>query len=139
MYVNLLQAFSLSHLQKSVKMCIVAVNAAIGKKSHEMNGGIIVPGILHSCQKSFILKEIPVVDLFCDPGKLLIYDAACAHIHMAYFRVAHLALRKSYSQSAGVAFHERTLCHQFIHDRSLRLVNSVSVMSFIQSVTVKNH
>ena len=138
-YVNFLKSFILRHLKKSEKMGDVAVNTSIRKKSHKMNCRIIFFGILHCCKKCLILKEITVLDLFGDSGKLLVYDTACAHVHMSYLRVTHLALWKTYSQSACVTFYKRILSHQLVHDRGICFINSVSVMSVIQAVSIKNH
>ena len=110
-YINFLKTFSLSHLKKCIEMCVVAVYTTIGKKSHKMNSRIIVLCILHCCKKCFIPEEITIVDLFCDSGKLLIYDTACAHIHMTYLRVTHLSVRKTNCKSAGISFYEWIFCH----------------------------
>ena len=131
MYINLFQAFSFGHFQKSEQMCDMAVHTAIRKKSHEMNGRIVVFCIFHSCKKCFILKEVTILDLFCDPCKFLIYNTACAHIHMSNLGVTHLAFRKTYCQSAGVSFDKWILSHQLIHHRSSSLIYCISVMSFI--------
>ena len=137
--VNFFQSLSLCHFQKSVKVCIMAVDTAVRKKSHKMNCRIIVLCIFHCCQKRLILKEIAVIDFFCDSCKLLIYNTSCTHIHMSDFGVAHLAVRKSYCQSACISFYKRIVCHQAVHNRSLCLIYCVAVMSVIQSITVKDH
>ena len=111
MYINFLKSLSFSHLKQCIEMSIVAVYTTIGKKSHEVNSGIIIFCILHCCKKCFVLEEITIVDLFCDSGKLLIYDTACAHIHMTYLRVTHLSVRKTNCKSAGISFYEWIFCH----------------------------
>ena len=35
----------------------------------------------------------------------------CPHIHMTYFRVTHLTVRKSYSKSACISFYKRIFSH----------------------------
>ena len=65
-------------------MCIMAVYTTIRKQSHKMNCRIIFPCIFHCCQKSFILKEISILNLFGDSCKLLIYNTAGTHIHVTY-------------------------------------------------------
>ena len=83
MYVNFLKSFSLGHLKKSIEMGIVAVYTTVRKKSHEMDCRIVLFCVLHSSEKCLVLEEISVLDLFCDSCKLLVYDTACAHVHMA--------------------------------------------------------
>ena len=82
-YVNFLKSFSLGHLKKSIEMGIVAVYTTVRKKSHEMDCRIVLFCVLHSSEKCLVLEEISVLDLFCDSCKLLVYDTACAHVHMA--------------------------------------------------------
>ena len=139
MYVNLLNALSLSHFKQSIKMCIMAVHTTVRKKSHEMYCGVILFCVLHCCKKSFILKEITVLDFFCDSGKFLIYDTACAHIHMSYFRITHLSVRKTYCQSACVSFYKWIFCHQLVHNRCFSQIYSVSFLFVIQTISIKNH
>ena len=138
-YVNFLESLSLCHLKKSVEMCIVAVYATVRKKSHKMNRGIVVFCILHSRKKCLILEEIAVLDLFCDPCKLLVYDTACAHVHMTNLGVTHLSVRKTYRKTAGIAFYKRIIFHESVHNRCFCLIYSISVMSVIESVSIKDH
>ena len=139
MYVNFLETFSLGHLEKSVKMCVVAVYTTVRKKSHEMDCGIVLFCVLHSSKKRLVLEEISVLDLFCDSCKLLVYDTACAHIHMTNLGVTHLSVRKTYSKTAGITFYKRIIFHKSVHNRCLRLIYSISVMSVIESVSIKDH
>ena len=138
-YINFIKSLFLSHFKKTKKVSNVAVNTTIRKKTHEVDRGIIFFGILHSCKKCFIFEEISVLNLFGDSGKLLVYDTACTHIHMTNLGVTHLTVRKTYSQSACITFYKRIFSHQLVHDRCVRFVYSVCVMSFIQAISVKNH
>ena len=117
----------------------VAVNAAVGKKTHKMDGGIVVTRILHGCLKRFVFEEITVLDLLGDTGKLLIYDAAGTHVHMSDLGIAHLSIRKAYCKSAGISLYKRIILHERIDHRSICHVNSVCLMSFIQSESIKDH
>ena len=116
-YVYLLDSLSLCQLKKSVNMCIVAVHAAVGHKPHQMKCGIILLNILTCCHKRFILKEIPILNRFCNLGQILINNTSCAHVQMSYLGVSHLAVRKSYCHAAGISSHKRALSHQPVHDR----------------------
>ena len=47
------------------------------------------------------------------------------------WRVTHLSIWKSYSETAGISFYKRIFFHQLIHDRCFCLCNSVSICSVI--------
>ena len=72
------------------------------------------------------MKKSPSWIVFGDTGQLLVHDAACAHVQMSYLRVSHLALRKTYSQSACQTFYKGTLSHQLVHHRSICLFYGIS-------------
>ena len=74
------QAIPFRQLQKAVNMRNVAVYASVGHKAVKMERGIMVFAVFHRRQKLRILKEVPVLDGFRDPGQLLIHNAAGAHI-----------------------------------------------------------
>ena len=136
MYVYLLQAMAFRHLQKRVQMSIMAVHAAVGQQSVQMQGRIILLRILHGSLQSLILEEISVLDLFRDPCQFLIYDTSGAHIHMAHLGVAHLSVRQSYCQAAGIPLYKGIFLHQFIHHRSLCLRYCICLDFVIQSITI---
>ena len=125
--VHFLNALSLRQLKQSINMRIVAVNAAVGNKSHQVQRGIIFLHILACRHKRFIFKEIPVLDGFRNLRQILVHDAACAHVQMSHLRISHLSVRKSYRHTAGISSHKRALSHQLIHDRRCRLSNCITV------------
>ena len=138
-YINFLETLTFCQFQKSEYMGDMAVNTAVREKSEQVQCGIICFCIFNSLYQLFILEEIAVLDCFRDSGQLLIYNAACAHVQMAYLRVTHLSVRKTYSKSAGLSFYVRALAHQLVHNRSFCFADSVMLAFVIQSISVKNH
>ena len=119
----------------------VAVYAAVGKQSEQMKRGFrSLLQFFTACKKGFILEEIAVLDFFGDTGQLLVHDAACTHVQMTYLRVSHLALRKTYSHSAG-----HDLLHTGYSAISLSMTGvfasfyGISFYSIVESVTIENH
>ena len=120
-------------------MAIADCDAAVGQETEDVQGGIEPLALVDGAHQSRVLEEIAVLDCFCDSGQLLVYNAACAHVQMAYLRVTHLSVRKTYSKSAGLSFYVRALAHQLVHNRSFRFADSVMLAFVIQSISVKNH
>ena len=139
MYVNLLNALALRQFQQPVNVLDVTVHTAIGHQSHKMQAGIVSLHILAGGKKSFILKEISILDSLGDLSQVLINDPAGSHIQMSHLRVSHLSFRKSYRHPAGVAFYKRILLHQLVHHRRLRLSHRIAFFTLIQSVSVQDH
>ena len=92
--------------------------------------------VVHRRQQRRILKKGSFLNLLCDPGQLLIYNAPGSHIQMAYLRISHLSLRKPHRHAAGVAPHKGTLSHQPVHHRSGGLGHSVSFLFFVEAIAV---
>ena len=64
----------------SVKINKLEIENVKRVKAVKMERGIMVFAVFHRRQKLRILKEVPVLDGFRDPGQLLIHNAAGAHI-----------------------------------------------------------
>ena len=139
MYKDLVQSVPLCHLKQSVHMGIVAVNTAVGQQAVHMQLAVVLLNVFHSLHKDFIFKEISVLDRLGDTGQILINDAACAHVKMSDLGVAHLSVRKTDIQSAGLSLHERVLFHKTVHDRRGSLCHCIVVLPRIQSVAVEDH
>ena len=131
MYVHLGKAFSFGQLQQTVQMGDMAVDAAVGKQPHKVDGRIILLGILHRLKQRFVFEKVAVLDLLGDSGQLLIYDASCAHVQMTHLRVSHLAVGQPHRQPAGISLHKGTLAHQLIHHRRLSLADCVCLTFII--------
>ena len=95
--------------------------------------------VFHCLQEFGNLKEIPILNGLGDPGQLLIHDAARAHVQMSYLGVAHLAVRKSHRQAAGLSLDVGALAHQLVHDRSLALTDRVGLTGVVETVTIEDH
>ena len=73
----------------------------VGAKAIQVQGAVMGLTVFHRPQKGGILEEIPLPDGLGDPGQLLVYDAACADVQMAYLAVAHLPVRQAYVLPGG--------------------------------------
>ena len=115
------------------------MNAAVRKKSPYVEVGILLLAVVDSAEEVLVLKENAVLDILGDQCKILIDDPAAAHVHMADFGVAHLAVRQTYEKAGSIALLEGTFCHQFVHDRCLCHVYCVCDVVLGQTISVKNH
>ncbi len=125
-YIHLLNALPLRQLQQSVNVFIVAVHASVGYQSEHMQRGVMRLYIFAGCQKSLVLKKVPVLDRLCDLGQILVYDPAGAHIQMPDLRIAHLSVRQPHCKAACISLDKRILGHRLVHDRGLSLCNGIS-------------
>ncbi len=67
-----------------------------------MHRTAISNGFVDSATQHAILEEITIVNRFSDTRKILINHAASANVHVANFRVAHLAIWKANRHSRGL-------------------------------------
>ena len=95
--------------------------------------------IFYSFHKSILCEKVAVFNGFCNSGKLLIHNSACTDIGMTYFAVTHLSFGKSNIHTTCINKSIGALGKNFIHVRSLRTVNCVTLSSLVISVTVKYH
>ena len=122
---DLRQTVPLRKLQKGVKMVRMGMDAARGDQPPDMQRGIVLFAVFDRSQESRVLKEITVLDRLGDPGQVLIDDAAGAHVQMADLGVAHLAVRKTDKQAAGLTFHKGAGLEQLVQIRGLCFVDRV--------------
>ena len=104
-----------------------------------MKGGMILFAVVHRCHKGLILKEITILNGFCDSCQILIYDPAGSHIQVSDLGVTHLSLREAYGKSAGIPLHKRILLHQAVHFRSFCFIYCISFMAVIQPISIEDH
>ena len=97
--VNILRAHVLSHFQHAIPVIGVAVDAAGADQSHQMDGLARVDSGLHVLDQHRVFQHLAVLDGLGDEGQLLVNDAACAHVGVADFRVAHLAVGQADSHA----------------------------------------
>ena len=138
-HVDFLKAMSFSQLQQAEHMGDVAVHAAVGEQAVHMQGGAFLLSVLYCPQQFFVFKEIPVLNGLGDAGQFLIHDAAGAHVQMSHLGVAHLALRQSHCQAAGLSAYIGALAHELIHHRRFCLTHRVVLTALVQAVAVQNH
>ena len=62
MNTDISQTISLSQLQDSVKVGVMAVDTAVRKKSPQMKYRIILFAIIDSSKKAFIVKEVYILN-----------------------------------------------------------------------------
>ena len=139
MNINVLKTVLLAHLDKSIKMCIVAVNAAVGEQTPDMEVGVVLLAVLDSAEELFVLKEDAVLDILCDESEVLVDDTAGTDVHVTYLGVTHLSVRKSYSKSGSISELIRALCHQLIHNGCVSHLDGVTLFLLRDAVAVEDH
>ena len=129
----------LAHLKNGVQVSNVAVNAAVGQKSVNVQIGILHFTVVDRFEDLGILKEYSVLDLLGDPCKFLINDPAGAHIHVTDLGIAHLPVRESYRHTAGISLYKRNTLHKPADDRSICHGNSVSFGIVVKAIAIQDH
>ena len=77
-------------------MVDMAVDPAVGEKTHEMHRPAGLFGPADGGEEGGILKKIPLPDRLGDAGELLIDHAPRADVGVAHLAVAHLPLGKTH-------------------------------------------
>ena len=95
MDVDLFNALTLRHLQKRVKMGIVAVNTAVGQKPHKVKRSILPSAAIHCGGKRLVFKKRAVTYCVGDKRQHLIYNASGADVRVTDLAVADLPLRQT--------------------------------------------
>ena len=73
-------------------MAVVAVDAAVGQKPHEMKGLAVFFAVVHGTQQRRVPEEIALLDGLGDSGQLLVDNAPGANVGVPHLGVAHLAV-----------------------------------------------
>ena len=136
MHIDLFKPEALCHFDQTVHMRHVAVYAAGGEQSHEVQRGALVLCILHRGFQRGILKEIAVLNGFCDLDKLLIDNSAGAHIGMTDLGIAHLTVRQTDIESGSADDIVRVLRKIAVEIRGFRCLDRVAVVARIDSEAV---
>ena len=100
--VDVLGTQVLGHLQHAVPVVGMAVDAAGADQTHQVDGLAGIDGSFHVLDQHGVLEHLTVLDGLGDEGQLLVDDAASAHVGVADFRVAHLALGQADGHAAGL-------------------------------------
>ena len=136
---DVLHALALRHFQQRVDVRDVAVHAAVRDEPEEVQCGAFAGRLLHRREQGFIFKEAAVFDILRDAGQILVDDPAGAHVHVADFRIAHLAVRKAHMQAARLPLYEGIVFHETVQDRGLRRLHGVALYLLGQAETVHDH
>ena len=107
-------------------MRIVAVNAAVAHKTHEVKGGAVLFAVFHCADKGFILKKVAVLNGLCNSCQLLINNAACADVCVTDLAVAHLTVRKTDVHSGSADIGYRVFAHEAVKVRLVSRGNGVA-------------
>ena len=137
--IDLFNAALLCHIEYRKDVRQVAVNAAGGHQTHDVQSLAVCLGVLHGLDVGSVLEELAVLDLLRHLRQDLEHYAAGAHIGVADLGVAHLPGGqtdvKSGSGERGVGIRRK----QLVKVRLLRLCNGVAGSRSCETVAVKNY
>ena len=102
MDIDLFQSAGLGHVKDAEDVIEVAVNAAGGQQTHDVQRLAVVPGVVHGLDVDRVFKELAGLNLLGDLGQDLEHDAAGADVGVTDLGVAHLTLGQTYVQTAGL-------------------------------------
>ena len=117
----------------------VGMHTAVRQQTENVQGGIKPLALVDRAHQSRILEEIAVLDGLGDAGQLLIYNAACTDVGVANLGVAHLAVRQTNVQTAGIALDEGIFLHQSVQNRGLCQLYGIALCFIIQTEAIQNH
>ena len=125
--IYLCETLCLRELKDSVKVSDVAVNAARGHKSHQVETRVVLERLVHSVDDSLVLAELAVVDSLCDSGELLINNSARADVGVTDLAVAHLTVGETYVKTRSADLREGVLAEENVKIGSVCGGNGVSL------------
>ncbi len=139
MQVDLLGAALEGQFGHGHEVVLVAVYAAVGQQAHEVHGLAGGDGFIDGRADGRVLEELAVADRFGHAGEVLIDHSSGAEVHVADFRVAHLAVRQAH-------IHARTGDQavgqgggQAVQHRLVGRVHGVVVVAFTVSEAIENY
>ena len=109
-------------------MGVVAVNAAGGEQTEQMQGAIVCLAVVDRLVHRLVLEEIAVFDGLGDAGELLVYDAARAHVGVADLAVTHLTVRQTDIETRRADHGNGIFEEQLVKMRRARIVDGVAVL-----------
>ena len=116
----------------------VAVDAARRKQTHEVQRGALFLCILHRGGQRGILKEIAVLNGFCDLDELLVDDSARADIGVADLGIAHLPVRQTDIEPGGADDRVRVFREVPVKIRGVCGFDGIAVIARIDAEAVHN-
>jgi hypothetical protein len=99
--VDLLQSLFFGHAQQGVQVGDMAVDASVGQKTHQVQGGALLLAGGHSGEVRRIFRQGAVLGSLGDLRQILKDHPARAHIGVAHLAVADLPLGQTHVQPGG--------------------------------------
>ena len=98
MHIDFVQPFAQSHVEHGVDVVLVAVHAAIGEQTENVQRAAIGLELGDDFLERGVAREVAAGDGAVDTGVFLIHHPSCADIEVADFGVAHLPRRQAHSR-----------------------------------------
>ena len=133
---NLLDPLLPGKPQKREKMIELAVNAAIGDQSHQMERSL--PCRLQYLSYFLVAEKIARFDGFVDAGNVLMNHTPGPDIEMADFAVSHQAFGKADSRSARLQGNPGVASKKLLESGQLGLGDSVALLEVTETPAVQN-
>jgi len=121
------------------QVVLVAVDATVRQQAHDVHGLAGGDCFIYRRAEGRVLEELAIADRFGDTGEVLIDHSSGAEIHVADFRVAHLAIRQAHvhartgDQAVGLAG------GQTVQYGLVGRVHGVVVVAFTVSEAIENY
>ncbi len=100
MHIDLFEAAHFRHFNQRIQMRVVAVDAAVRQKTHQMKGAAVFLHLVHRVNERLLFEKFSVLNVLGDAGQLLIHDAPRADVQVADLAVAHLSVRQTHIHAA---------------------------------------
>ena len=136
---NILKSLVLRLGEEFVEVIKGRVHAAVAAKAEEMKFFATALDIVISGGYLLVLQELVLAAGDVDLHQVLVNDAACTEVHVSYFGISHLSVRKTDILSAGVEVGIRIFCPQGVDEGLTLSVNRIAVVVATFAPTVKNH
>ena len=133
---NGLDAMLGSHLDQSLDMVHVGVNAARAHKAHKVKGLALGLDIVHSLDENLVLGDGAVLDGIVDARKLLEHDAAGTDVEVTHLGVTHLTVGKAHVLARSAERGVRVLLVQAIKEGRLGSGDGVLAIGRSQATAV---
>ena len=128
-----------SHLDKSLDVVHVGVNAARAHKAHEVESLAVSLDIVHSLDKNLVLGDGAVLDGIVDARKLLEHDATGTDVEVTHLGVTHLAVGKAHVLARSTERGVGVLLVQAIKEGRLGSGDGVLAISRSQAAAVHDN
>jgi hypothetical protein len=119
-------------------MLLMGVDTLVLKKPEEVELRIVLLPVLDEILPLLILEKIARSKAVIDALQLLNNDAPRAHVEVADFGRALIAIGKTNCLAAAIEKAMRIARTNLVDDRSLRSVNAIAIFALINAPTVTN-